>query len=166
MVVLLGVGRNGDDIINVDGKCNGTLRGGAMVHAPFARSTLETPLADGEVKRMVPDATGLFHAIDAFHEFHDPGLFAGCLEAGRLFHKHHFGLRKDTVKKSRFDVILLDVPIEGSSDVKESTEGFESCSGGCSFVVIDAVVLSIALCDITDFVSDDVSGVVMFAFAD
>ena len=121
-VVLFGDGGYGNDVIHVDGKDDGTLGGGAMVNAPFARSTLETPLADCKVKRMVPDATGLLHAINAFHEFHDPRLFAGCFETGRLLHEHHLGFGEDAMKESCFDVVLLDVPIKGSSDMKESPE--------------------------------------------
>ena len=71
---------------------------------------------------MVPDMTGLFHAIDALHEFHDPCLFAGCFETGRLFHEHYLGFGENAMKESHFYVVLLDVPIKGSSDVKESSE--------------------------------------------
>ena len=61
---------------------------------------------------------------------------------------------------------MLNVPIEGGSEVKNSAEGFEADSGSGCFVVVDAKDLGEAFGNVANFISSDVSCVVAFAFAD
>ena len=74
------------------------------------------------MKSLVPDTTGLLHAVETFHKAHDPVFFARRFEAAWLFHEHCFIGGEDTVKKSGFDVKMLEVPIEGGSEVENGAE--------------------------------------------
>ena len=62
------------------------------------------------MKRLVPDAACLSHAIDAFQELPDPVFLSRNFETSRLFHVHSFIGGQNTVKESGFDVELLDIP--------------------------------------------------------
>jgi len=88
-----------------------------MIHTPLAGETFETNGFDCFVERLVPDSTGLFHSIDALHEFHHPVIFSGDFKAFRLFHVHRFVFQKDAVEESRLDVEVLDVPVERGREV-------------------------------------------------
>jgi hypothetical protein len=70
------------------------------------------------------------------------------------------------VKESSFYVELLEVPVEVSCEVEDDAEGLYSGRGCDGFVVIDAELLSIAFCDIPDFVTGDVASVISFPPAD
>ena len=59
------------------------------------------------MEHLVLDVASLFHAIDAFDEFHHSHFPAKCSEAVGLFHVYGFILRKDTVKESSLNVKLL-----------------------------------------------------------
>ena len=61
---------------------------------------------------------------------------------------------------------MLDVPVEGGSEVKDGVEGFEADSGSGCFVIIDAEDLGKPFGNISDFVPSDVTRIVAFAFAD
>ena len=61
---------------------------------------------------------------------------------------------------------MLDVPVEGGSEVKDGVEGFEVDSGSGCFVIIDAEDLGKPFGNISDFVPSDVTRIVAFAFAD
>ena len=128
-----------------------------LVDAPFARHSLEAPLFDSFVERLIPYAAGLFHAIQAFHEPHDPVFFARGFEAAWLFHKHGFIGGEDAVKESGFDIKVLKVPIKGGSKMENGTEGFKADGGGCSFIIVNAVLLGETFGDVTDFVSNNVA---------
>jgi hypothetical protein len=70
------------------------------------------------------------------------------------------------VKESSFYVELLEVPVEVSCEVEDDAEGLYSGRGCGGFVVIDAELLSIAFCDIPEFVTGDVASVISFPPAD
>jgi hypothetical protein len=61
---------------------------------------------------------------------------------------------------------LVEIPAECRSDVKDASEGFEACSRGRGFVVVNAVALSVAFSNVTNFVSYDGASVVTLPFAD
>jgi hypothetical protein len=44
--------------------------------------------------------------------------------------------------------------------MEDDAERLCACGGGCRFVVVDAVLLGIAFCDIPDFVACDVASVI------
>ena len=126
-----------------------------LVDAPFAWHSLEAPLFDSFVKSLVPYAAGLFHAIQAFHEVHDPVFFARGFEATWLFHEHGLIGGEDAVKESSFDIKMLEVPIKGGGKMENGTEGFKADGRGGSFVIVNAVLLGEAFGDVSDFVSND-----------
>ncbi len=64
------------------------------------------------MKCLVPAAASLTHTIDAFHESHNPGFFARCLESRGLFHVGRFIVGEHTVEERGFDVEVLDVPVQ------------------------------------------------------
>ena len=118
------------------------------------------------MKSLVPDTTCLLHAVEAFHKAHDPVFFARGFEAAWLFHEHRFIGREDAVKESSFDIEMLEVPVESGSEVENGAERFKADGWGSCLVVVNAVLLGKPFGDIADFVTNDVAGVVVFAFAD
>ena len=49
--------------------------------------------------------------------------------------------------------------------MENDAEGFYACSQGSGFVVVNAILLGIAFCDISDFVACDVTSVIAFVSA-
>jgi hypothetical protein len=109
---------------------------------------------------------GLFHAINALHQAHDPILLTGFLETGKSFHEHGLSLREDAMKEGRFNVDVLDVPVKDSSNVYERSEGVKACRRRSSLVVVNGIALNEAFYNVTDFVASDVACIIMHAFAD
>lgn len=70
----------------MDGKDGDTSGSLVLVYTPFTNQAFETKLRDSFVERLVPDAAGLFHAVETFNEPHYPILFATDFKTGRLFH--------------------------------------------------------------------------------
>jgi len=150
----------------VDAKDDGASGGPANVNAPLAFQSLETPLRDGSMQGLIPHAGGLLHAINALQELPHPIFLSGALEPGRLFHEHTFVRRQNAVEKGCLDVILLEVPVEGRSEVRDGAERFKAGGRGSGFVVVDPILLRITFRDIADLVADDFTRVVPFPFAD
>ena len=65
----------------------------ANVNIPLIWDALKTQLDNDFVEGFIPTATGLAHAINAFHQLHNPGFFAWGFEARRLFHVGRLALR-------------------------------------------------------------------------
>jgi hypothetical protein len=107
----------GEDIVNMDGKDDGPSLCYLPVYTVFPVETLEAKVSDGSMECLIPNSAGLFHTIDASHQLHDPGFFAGFLEAMRLFHVCCLFLRQDAVQEGSFDIDLLEVPIESRGEV-------------------------------------------------
>jgi hypothetical protein len=61
---------------------------------------------------------GLLHAVDTFHQVHDPVFLAGNLETRWLFHEHTFVGGQYAVEEGGFDVELLEIPVEAGSKVE------------------------------------------------
>ena len=70
------------------------------------------------------------------------------------------------MQKGSLDVKLPYVPVEGGGKVQYGAEGFKSDGGGGSLVIVNAILLSKTFCHVADFVANDFSCFVMFAFAD
>ena len=79
-----------ENVINVDGEDYGPSGGLTHIYTPLAGESLKAKGFNDFVKCLVPDASSLFHSIDAFHEFHYPVLLAGRGEARGLLHIHSF----------------------------------------------------------------------------
>jgi hypothetical protein len=113
----------------------------------------------------IPDPARLLHAIYALFELHYPPLLPWLLEAGRLFHICGLICGKNVVKESSLNIELLKIPVKGGRKMKDNTEGFETGSGGGGFVIVNAVLLGIALSNISDFVADNLSRIITLMFA-
>jgi hypothetical protein len=81
----------------VYGKDNCPRQGVTSVHAPFACEAFEAPSLHSLVEGQVSDSRGLFHAVYALHETHDPVLPAGYFETRGLLHEHNLVRREDTM---------------------------------------------------------------------
>jgi len=92
------------------------------VDAPLTRDVFEAKLNDSLMESLVPMATGLAHAIDAFHELHDPRFLTWGLKARWLLHVHCLTLRQDAMEEHSFYIEVLDVPAEACSNVEQRTE--------------------------------------------
>ena len=125
------------------------------VDTPFICYVMETPGLDSFIKCMIPDATGLLHAVDAAHEFPHPVLLARFLKARQLLHVSNLIFRQDTIEESSFDIELVEIPIQRHHKVKHQTERFKVGSGGSHFVIINTIALSIPLHHIPDLVAHD-----------
>jgi hypothetical protein len=77
----------------------------------------ESPRHYGTVEHDVPHTAGLFHPIDALHKVVYPVLLAGCFESLRLFHVLLLLLWEDGVQEGCLDVKLVELPVEGGSNV-------------------------------------------------
>ena len=110
------------------------------------------------VKCLVPDAAGLMHAVDAFHQLHNPSFFTRGFKPRGLFHVHSFVVWEDAMQKGSFDVELLKVPIKGGGDVQKGLKRFEAHSWCSGFIVVNPVTLGKAFSDVTYFVMDNVKG--------
>ena len=63
------------------------------VDAPLICYVTETPGLDSFIKHMVPDVTGLLHAVDAAHELPYPVLFSRLFKARQLLHVSNLIIR-------------------------------------------------------------------------
>jgi hypothetical protein len=165
IVISLGGGGNGDDVVDVYREDDGALRGSPMIYAPLTRDAKESPLAYSSIERPIPDAACLFHAVDALHKAHYPSFLARGFETGGLFHEHSLGVGQDAVEEGGFNVILLDVPIERGTDVEDATEGLKASSGCRCFIIVDTIPLRVSFGNITYFVPDNVPRVISFPLA-
>ena len=135
------------------------------VDAPFICYAMETPGLDSFIKCMIPDATGLLHAVDAVHELPHPVLLARFFKARWLLHVSNLIFRQDAIEKSGFDIKLVEIPTQGHCKVEHQVERFEVGSGGSHFVIINAILLSIPLHHIPDFIVGDGAQIIVLAFA-
>jgi len=92
------------------------------VDAPLTRDAFEAKLDDSLMESLVPMATGLVHAIDAFHELHDPCFLTWGLKARWLLYIYCLTLRQDAMEEHCFYIEVLDVPAKACSDVEQRTE--------------------------------------------
>ena len=92
--------------------------GDMYVDAPFICYVTETPGLDSFIKCMIPDVTGLLHAIDAAHEFPHPVLLARFLKTRQLLHVSNLIFGQDTIEESSFDIELVEIPIQGCCKVE------------------------------------------------
>jgi hypothetical protein len=69
------------------------------------------------------------------------------------------------VKKGRFYVHMLDIPVTNRSDVEEAAEGFKAGGGRGGFVVVYKVALREAFNDISYFVPGYLALIVAFSLA-
>ena len=111
------------------------------------------------------DPTSLLHAVEAFVKSPYPVCFAGFFEAGRLFNKNCFYLGENPIKKGSFDVEMLYISVIDGSYMHKGIEGLEASNRSCCFVVINEILLSKSLGDITDFISGDVASIVLLSLA-
>ena len=81
----------------MDGKDDNSSASLSPVYAPFTCKALEAKFCDDFMKGLVPDVTGLFHAVETFGKTHDPVFFARSFESGRLFHEDCLSFRQYTV---------------------------------------------------------------------
>ena len=70
------------------------------------------------------------------------------------------------MKKSSFNVELVYVPVERSSDVEDDSEGFKASSRSGSFVIIHAILLCETFGDVPHFVPSYVSILISLSLAD
>ena len=138
--------------------------GAAAIDAPFIGKTFKAKFLHRLVESDVPNATGLFHAVETFLKLPHPVFLSGFFEARWLFHKNGFTFGKDTMKEGGFNVKMLYVPVEDGSNVHQHTKGLKTCCGGGCFVVVNEISLCESLCDITYFVTRDVAHIITFAF--
>jgi hypothetical protein len=69
------------------------------------------------------------------------------------------------MKESSLNIELLKIPVKGGHKMKDNTEGFKMGSGGSGFVIVNAILLGVALSNISDFVADNLSRIIMLMFA-
>ena len=81
----------------MDGKDDNPSVSLSPVYAPFTCEAMEAKFCDDFMKSLVPDVTGLFHAVETFGQMHDPVLFAGSFKSRRLFHEDCLSFRQHTV---------------------------------------------------------------------
>jgi len=110
------------DVIDVDRKHNCARGRVADVDAPLTRDAFEAKLDDSLMESLVPTATGLAHAIDAFHELHDPHFLTHDLKARWLLHVCCFTLRQDAMEERCLYIEVLDVPAKARSNVEKRME--------------------------------------------
>ena len=63
------------------------------VDTPFVRETFKADGYHGFVECLIPDSTGLFHAVEAFVESSDPVRSTRIFKARRLLHENSFCFR-------------------------------------------------------------------------
>ena len=135
------------------------------VDIPFICYMTEIPGPDSFIKCMIPDVTGLLHAVDAAHESPHPVFLARLFKAGWLLHVSNLIFGQDAIEESGFDIELVEIPTQGHHKVEHQTERFKAGSGGSCFVIVNAIVLSIPLCHIPDFIAGDGAQIIALAFA-
>ena len=99
-----------------------TSGGGSFINAPLAGKSVETKIRDCFVEGLVPYATCLLHAVEAFCEVPYPRFFSRGLKTRGLFHEDGFRLGEHTVEKGGFDVKVLNIPVQGCCDVEQGAE--------------------------------------------
>ena len=111
-VLLRGIS-HGENIIHMDSKNYGSLRGTADIDAPIAPSwnACEAPFNHSFVEGLVPTVANLAHSVNALHQAHDPLFLSRRLEPGGLFHIRGFIAGEDAMEESGFDVEVLNVPL-------------------------------------------------------
>jgi len=110
------------DVIDMDRKHNCARGRVADVDAPLTRDAFEAKLDDSLMESLVPTATGLAHAVDAFHELHDPRFLTYDLKARWLLHVCCFTLGQDAMEERHLYIEVLDVPAKACSNVEKRTE--------------------------------------------
>jgi len=138
----------------------------ANVAAPLTRDAFEAKLNDSLVESLVPTATCLMHAIDAFHKLHDPCFLTWGLKARWLLHVCCLTLGQDAMEEHSFYIEVLDVPAKACSNVEKRMEQFQTGCGGSGFGKIDTRLLSKPLCNIAHLVSDNLTSIILFSLAD
>ena len=114
---------------------------------------------------MIPDTTGLLHAIDAVHELPHPVFLARLFKARWLLHVSDLVFRQDAIEESSFDIELVEIPTQGHCKVEHQIERFKVGSRGSHFVIVNAIMLSIPLCHISYFIAGDGAQIIVLAFA-
>src|SRR6266850_1570999 len=87
----------GDYVIDMENENGGTSRRLAVVHTPLTGQVDEVPIFHSLVESLIPHAASLFHPVDTLEQLHNPVFFILSFEARRLFKKHSFIVRENTV---------------------------------------------------------------------
>ena len=86
------------------------------------------------------------HPVESMEKFPHVRFQAGLSESGRLLHVLDFFFWKDSIQEHSLDIVLLKMPVKGSSHMEHYMKRFESGSGRCHLTEVSPPDLLESFC--------------------